>query len=203
MTPTAPRFTLPSMDVRRIALLGALVAAGVGGARHGRGGHARRRERGAALVRRDIEHIGLQATPAWSPSGGVSCRTARRVAKAYDSSGRLLGRWKCGLAHNDRPRLFSCGAGAGSGDLRRFPRALEAIGTNRRGAASRCGSVSYGGRGYVLFYKGITCTSARRKVRHVHRYKRLRGWTCSSGSNFRTGGFCRRGARQFGWHPGD
>ena len=43
----------------------------------------------------------------------VSCRTARRVAKAYDSSGRTLGSWKCGLAHNDRPRLFSCGAGRG------------------------------------------------------------------------------------------
>lgn len=136
---------------------------------------------------------------------GVSCRTARRVAKAYDNRGRTLGRWRCGLAHSDRPRLFSCGAGAGRGDLRKRPRALEAIGTNSRSSAgaARCGSVSYGGRGYVLFYKRLSCTSARRKVRHVHRFKKLRGWKCSSGSRFRTGGFCQRGARQFGWHPGD
>jgi len=135
----------------------------------------------------------------------VSCRTARRVAKAYDSQGRQLGGWQCGLAR-DRPRLFSCGAGRGRGDLRKRARALEAIGTNSRGSqagASRCGSVSYGGRGYVLFYRRLSCTSARRKVRHVHRFKRLRGWNCSSGSGFRTGGFCKRGARQFGWHPGD
>ncbi len=32
----------------------------------------------------------------------------------------------------DRPRLFSCGAGAGAGDLRKRARALEAIGTNSR-----------------------------------------------------------------------
>ncbi len=135
---------------------------------------------------------------------GVSCRTARRVAKAYDNRGRTLGRWRCGLAR-DRPRLFSCGAGGSRGDLRKFPRALEAVGTNSRGSAtaSRCGSVSYGGRAYILFYKRLSCASARRKVRHVHRFKRLRGWKCSSGSGFRTGGFCQRGGRQFGWHPGD
>ena len=136
---------------------------------------------------------------------GVSCPTARRVAKAYDNRSRQLGSWRCGLAR-EQPRLFSCGAGAGRGDLRKRPRALEAIGTNSRGSsaeASRCGSVSYGGRAYVLFYKGIGCTSARRKVRYVHRVKRLRGWKCSSGSGFRTGGFCSRGRLSFGWHPGD
>ncbi len=136
---------------------------------------------------------------------GVRCRVARRVAKAYDSRGRQPGGWRCGLAHGDRPRLFSCGAGQGRGDLRKRRRALEAVGTNSRPSetASRCGSVSYGGRAYILFYRRISCTSARRKVRHVHRFKRLRGWKCSSGSGFRTGGFCKRGARQFGWHPGD
>jgi hypothetical protein len=63
---------------------------------------------------------------------GVTCRTARRVAKRYDSTGRAPRGWRCALAHNDRPRLFSCGSGRGSGDLRRRPRALEAIGTRRR-----------------------------------------------------------------------
>ena len=135
----------------------------------------------------------------------VSCRTARRVAKAYDSRGRTLGRWRCGLAHGDRPRLFSCGAGGSRGDLRRFPRALEAIGTNRRASAgaSRCDTVSYGGRTYVLFYRRISCTSARRKVRYVHRHKRLRGWRCGSATGFRTGGGCTRGSRMFLWHPLD
>jgi hypothetical protein len=62
---------------------------------------------------------------------GVSCRTARRVAKRYDSDGLVTRGWRCGLAHGDRPRLFSCGSGGTSGDLRSRPRALEAIGTRR------------------------------------------------------------------------
>ena len=136
---------------------------------------------------------------------GVSCRTARRVARRYDRSGRQSRGWRCALAHGDRPRLFSCGSGGGRGDLRRFPRALEAIGTRRRSraGASRCDTVSYGGRTYILFYRGLGCTSARRKVRHVHRHGRLRGWRCTSGSGFRTGGQCKRGRRYFAWHPPD
>lgn len=136
---------------------------------------------------------------------GVSCRTARRVARRYDRSGGQSRGWRCGLAHGDRPRLFSCGSGGRRGDLRRFPRALEAIGTRRRSSAgaSRCGTVSYGGRTFILSYRGLGCTSARRKVRYVHRRRRLRGWSCSSGTRFRTGGFCRRGRRYFAWHPVD
>jgi hypothetical protein len=45
--------------------------------------------------------------------------------------------------------------------------------------------------------------AARRRVRHVHRYRSLRGWRCSSGSRFRTGGYCSRARSYFGWHPGD
>ncbi len=133
---------------------------------------------------------------------GVSCRRAREVTKAYDSKGRAPRGWRCALAHGDRPRLFSCGSGAGSGDLRNRARALEAVGT-RRAEASRCGSVSYGGRTYVLAYKGLSCRSARRKVRHVHLHKSLSGWKCTSGSRFRTGGYCKRDASFFSWHPGD
>ena len=66
---------------------------------------------------------------------GVRCRVARRVAKGYDNRGRQLGGWRCGLAHGDRPRLFSCGAGPGRGDPRKRRRALEAVGTNRRASA--------------------------------------------------------------------
>jgi endonuclease YncB( thermonuclease family) len=69
--------------------------------------------------------------------------------------------------------------------------------------AAACGSVAYGGRAYVLYYRGMSCRKARRRVRHVHRHKRLRGWDCSSGSDFETGGYCQRGRRHFGWHPGD
>jgi hypothetical protein len=55
-----------------------------------------------------------------------------------------------------------------------------------------------------MYYKGLSCRSARRKVRHVHTHKRLRGWECSSGSGFRTGGYCQRTrTKYFGWHPGD
>jgi hypothetical protein len=63
---------------------------------------------------------------------GVSCKRARQVAKAYDSKGRQLGSWQCGLAHDDGARLFSCGAGSGTGDLRKRPHALEAVGTGGR-----------------------------------------------------------------------
>jgi hypothetical protein len=69
--------------------------------------------------------------------------------------------------------------------------------------AAKCSTVSYGGRTFIMYHQGIGCTSARRKVRYVHRHKRLPGWTCESGTNFRTGGGCWRGRKVFGWHPGD
>lgn len=69
--------------------------------------------------------------------------------------------------------------------------------------ASRCGTVSYGGRAYVLYYKGMGCRKARRRVRRAHRLGGVPGWSCSSGSRFETGGYCKRGAKYFGWHPGD
>ena len=62
----------------------------------------------------------------------LTCRKARRVAKGYDSAGRVPPGWRCALAHGDRPRLFSCGSGGSRGDINRLPRALEAIGTRRR-----------------------------------------------------------------------
>ena len=60
---------------------------------------------------------------------GVSCATARRVARSFDNGGRAPSPWRCGLAHSDRPRLFSCGYPARGGDLRRSRHALEAVGT--------------------------------------------------------------------------
>jgi endonuclease YncB( thermonuclease family) len=62
---------------------------------------------------------------------GVSCRRARRVARVYDHDGRSPGRWRCFLAHADRPRLFACGYPPTSGDIRRAEHALETIGARR------------------------------------------------------------------------
>ncbi len=70
--------------------------------------------------------------------------------------------------------------------------------------AAACTSVSYGGRTYIMYRRGVSCGFARRWVRRLHYTKRgPRGWRCSSGSGYRTGGGCARGARAFGWHPGD
>jgi hypothetical protein len=61
---------------------------------------------------------------------GVSCGKARKVARRFDHEGKELGSWKCGLAHSDPPRIFSCGRGPGHGDLRDRPHALEARGVS-------------------------------------------------------------------------
>jgi hypothetical protein len=75
---------------------------------------------------------------------------------------------------------------------------------DRATSSAGCSSVRYGGRGYVLYKRGVKCSWARRWVKRVHRTKEgPRKWTCTSGSDFRTGGYCERGAKHFGWHPGD
>ena len=79
---------------------------------------------------------------------------------------------------------------------------MEAIGTNRA-QEPRCSTVSYSGRTFVLFYRGMQCSTARRRVRYVNANRGLPGWRCSSGSRFRSGGYCDRGRAYFGWHPGD
>ena len=59
---------------------------------------------------------------------GVGCRRAREVAKAYDKSGKQLGKWRCALAHGGGTDLFSCGKGGKRGNLRKWPHALVAKG---------------------------------------------------------------------------
>jgi hypothetical protein len=59
---------------------------------------------------------------------GVGCSKARKVARRYDHESEETGRWQCSLAHNDPPRLFSCGRGGDSGDVRDWPHALVAKG---------------------------------------------------------------------------
>ena len=75
--------------------------------------------------------------------------------------------------------------------------------TGEVATSAACNSVRYEGRTYVLYRRAVGCRSARRKVRYVHRHKRLPGWRCQSGSNFETGGGCTRGRKLFGWHPFD
>lgn len=59
---------------------------------------------------------------------GVGCSKARKVARRYDHESKQTGRWQCFLAHNDLPRLFSCGRGGEAGDVRDWPHALVAKG---------------------------------------------------------------------------
>jgi hypothetical protein len=58
---------------------------------------------------------------------GVTCRRAKQVAAAYERGGTAPSPWMCFLARqSDAPRLFSCGWGASSGDVRTWPHAFEA-----------------------------------------------------------------------------
>ena len=64
---------------------------------------------------------------------GVKCKRAVRIARAYDRRFVTPSSWVCGLAHGGGRRLFSCGAGGKSGDLRDWPHALKALGVGPRG----------------------------------------------------------------------
>jgi len=57
----------------------------------------------------------------------VSCKGARKVAKRYDRFKPLPRGWACGLGHGKTKVMFSCGKGASSGNLRKWPYALLAI----------------------------------------------------------------------------
>jgi hypothetical protein len=63
---------------------------------------------------------------------GVKCKRAVRIARSYDRRFVTPGSWVCGLAHGGGRRLFSCGAGGKSGDLRDWPHALKALGVGPR-----------------------------------------------------------------------
>ena len=68
---------------------------------------------------------------------GVGCTRALEVAKAYDSRGKQLGRWRCALAHGAGTVLFSCGKGGRRGNLRKWPHALVAKGEGTQRVAAR------------------------------------------------------------------
>ena len=60
---------------------------------------------------------------------GTTCPRALAVGRRYDNQGLQTAPWRCFLARQDLPRLFSCGWGGSRGDVRKFPHALVAIGS--------------------------------------------------------------------------
>lgn len=73
-------------------------------------------------------------------------------------------------------------------------------------AAARCDSIRLNGRSYVFYRYRVSCDKAKRLAKRVYRSREdPPGWTCESGSNFRSGGGCQSDSanRFFGWHPYD
>ncbi|MDQ4048547.1 MAG: hypothetical protein M3131_04075 [Actinomycetota bacterium] len=145
----------------------------------------------------------------------VSCRRARQVAYAYDRHQRFLGRWRCGLAHGDRPRLFSCGAGPPrTGDLRRRRYALEAVGSGGRKSGASASRVHrcrnrVGPTITITSTRNMLCRSAVRVMRAHNRpipgSFRTSGYRCRRISGSRLGGTwrCARSNRAFRFSFGD
>jgi hypothetical protein len=72
--------------------------------------------------------------------------------------------------------------------------------------ASSCSSVKVGGKGHVLYRRGVSCSYAKRWVRKLRATRgrsKPRGFSCSSGSKFRGGGYCEKGNKHFGWYRGE
>ncbi len=72
--------------------------------------------------------------------------------------------------------------------------------------AAACGAVKIGSKTYVLYRQRVSCSYAKRWTRKVANSRgrtKPRGWKCTSGSKFRSGGYCQKGRKHFGWHPGD
>ena len=80
---------------------------------------------------------------------------------------------------------------------RTYPRQLH---------TSACSSVKVAERGHVLFRQGVSCAYAKRWARRLAATRgaaRPRGFRCTSGSKFRSGGYCERGSKHFGWQRWD
>ena len=82
-------------------------------------------------------------------------------------------------------------------DTVRNPRELQ---------ASACSAVKVGGKGHVLYRRGVSCSYAKRWARKLHATRgrsKPRGFKCTSGSKFRGGGYCQKGGKHFGWYRGE
>jgi hypothetical protein len=84
--------------------------------------------------------------------------------------------------------------------------AIEGERSPRELTTSSCNVVKVGNRGFVLYRRGVGCTWSKRWVRRLAASRgrnKPAGFSCSSGSRFSGGGYCERGSKHFGWHPGD
>jgi hypothetical protein len=76
-------------------------------------------------------------------------------------------------------------------------------------AADGCTSVKVEGERLILLKNGVGCRFARHSIRRLAKTKgdeKPEGYKCSSGSKFRTGGYCEKKQnknRNFSWHPAD
>jgi hypothetical protein len=97
--------------------------------------------------------------------GGVECggrRASAQLKQLATGRGVLLRTDPSQDTFDRYDRLLAWGRCGG--DFHRPARA-----SSRLASLAACGSVSYGGRAYVLYYRGMGCATARRGVRHVHR----------------------------------
>jgi hypothetical protein len=70
--------------------------------------------------------------------------------------------------------------------------------------SSSCNVVRVGERAYVMYRLGVPCSWAKRWVERLHASggrSKPAGFSCTSGSKFRGGGWCERGDKHFGWDP--
>jgi hypothetical protein len=91
----------------------------------------------------------------------------------------------------------SAGSASAAIDGERSPRELT---------TSSCNVVKVGDRAFVMYRRGVACTWSKRWVRRLAASQgrnKPRGFSCSSGSKFRGGGYCERGSKHFGWHGGE
>lgn len=72
--------------------------------------------------------------------------------------------------------------------------------------AGSCKVVKFDSRRHVLYRRDVSCKFAKgwmKRLAETGGRARPAGWACSSGDGFRSGGYCQRGNRHFGWHPAD
>jgi hypothetical protein len=135
--------------------------------------------------------------------GAVPCRRARRIVRNnFLYAGPAVKGWFCFTAHGSpgRPPRYA-GSCAPNGQDPDTARRFILIGKPRSASAARnCDT-----RRFVIYaFGGVTCRQARRRVRWMRNHRRgYPGYKCSSGSDYRTGAYCKRGRRVFGFHPYD
>jgi hypothetical protein len=84
--------------------------------------------------------------------------------------------------------------------------AIEGERSPRELTTSSCNVVKVSERAHLLYRRDVPCTWSKRWIRRLaatHGRSKPRGFSCTSGTKFRGGGYCERGSKHFGWHAGD